>query len=38
MGMNIATAKYVMFLDPDDTFTVDACEVLYNEIEKVKQI
>ncbi|WP_302290340.1 glycosyltransferase [Methanosphaera stadtmanae] len=36
MGMNIATAKYVMFLDPDDTFTVDACEVLYNEIEKSK--
>lgn len=34
IGLNLATANYVMFLDPDDTFNIDACEVLYNKIEE----
>ena len=33
-GLEIATGKYIMFLDSDDTFTIDACEKLYNYIEK----
>lgn len=32
-GLKIASAKYVMFLDPDDYFTDDACEELYNSID-----
>ncbi|MFB5674650.1 glycosyltransferase [Paenibacillus terreus] len=31
-GLKLASAEYVMFLDPDDYFTNDACEVLYNSI------
>ena len=33
-GLELATGKYIMFLDSDDTFELDACENLYNEIEK----
>ena len=32
-GLDIATGKYVMFLDSDDFFENNSCEVLYNEIE-----
>ena len=32
-GMKHVQAPYVMFLDPDDTFSEDACQVLYNETE-----
>ena len=32
-GMKHVQAPYVMFLDPDDTFSEDACQVLYNEAE-----
>jgi len=32
LGMEIATADYIMFLDPDDYFSDDACEILYNKI------
>ncbi len=34
VGMEYATAPYIMFLDPDDLYTNDSCEVLYNEAEK----
>ena len=30
IGLNYATCDYVMFLDSDDTFMDDACEVLFN--------
>ena len=33
-GLDVATGKYIMFLDADDTFEPNACEVLYKEIEK----
>lgn len=33
-GLDLATGKYIMFLDSDDTFQLDACEKLYNYIEK----
>lgn len=33
-GLDIATGKYIMFLDADDTFEPNSCEVLYKEIEK----
>lgn len=33
-GLDIATGKYVMFLDADDFLEPNSCEVLYNEIEK----
>ena len=32
VGMNYATSDYLMFLDPDDVFLEDACEILYNQI------
>ena len=32
IGMYYATAPYLMFLDPDDVFIDDACEILYNQI------
>lgn len=31
-GMNYATSDYLMFLDPDDVFLENACEILYNQI------
>ncbi len=33
-GLQHATGKYIMFLDSDDAFEVDACEKLYHYIEK----
>ena len=33
-GLNVATGKYIMFLDPDDEFAPDMCEVMYNKIEE----
>lgn len=33
IGMKYANADYLMFLDPDDIFTEDACEILYNQIK-----
>ena len=32
IGITYATADYLMFLDQDDTFRENACEVLYNKI------
>ncbi|MGO0906032.1 glycosyltransferase family 2 protein [Clostridioides difficile] len=32
-GLEIATCEYVMFLDQDDFFDQNACEILYNKIE-----
>ena len=32
VGMENATAKYLMFLDPDDVFLENACELLYENI------
>ena len=32
VAMEYASADYIMFLDPDDVYVEDACEVLYNEI------
>ena len=34
IGIENATAPYLMFLDPDDEYTSDACEVLYDTIQK----
>lgn len=33
-GLENATGEYIMFIDPDDTFELNACENLYREIEK----
>ena len=33
-GMKIATGKYLMFMDSDDFYEKNSCEVLYNEIKK----
>lgn len=33
-GLKIASGKYIMFLDPDDEFAKDMCEILYNKIKK----
>lgn len=33
-GLNVATGKYIMFLDPDDEFVPDMCETMYNKIEE----
>lgn len=33
-GLNVASGKYVMFLDPDDEFADDMCETLFNKIEE----
>jgi glycosyltransferase involved in cell wall biosynthesis len=32
-AMRIATAQYIMFLDPDDYYADDACSCLYEKIE-----
>ena len=32
VGLEQATADFVMFLDPDDTFYSNACEILYDKI------
>ncbi len=34
VGLDNATGKYIMFLDPDDLYETDSCEKLYNYIEK----
>ncbi len=34
MALKKATGKYLMFVDSDDTFTNDACEILFNKIEE----
>lgn len=34
IGLETATGKYIMFIDSDDTFKLDACENLYNYIER----
>lgn len=33
-GLEKATGKYIMFLDSDDYFRIDACELLYKNAEK----
>lgn len=33
-GLEIATGDYIMFLDPDDRYTLDACETLYNALNE----
>ena len=33
-GLDIATGKYIMFLDSDDFYEPNSCEVLYKEIEE----
>lgn len=33
-GLDLATGKYIMFMDSDDTFDLNACQNLYNYIEK----
>ena len=35
-GLENATGEYIMFIDPDDTFELDACENLYKKIEETK--
>lgn len=34
IGLTYATGKYIMFTDPDDFFTLDACEIMYNAMEE----
>lgn len=36
VGIDSAKADYVMFLDPDDYYALDACEKMYNTITKEK--
>ena len=33
-GIEECSGDYIMFLDPDDRYTLDACEVLYNAVTK----
>lgn len=33
-GIEACTGDYIMFLDPDDRYTPDACEVLYNAVKE----
>lgn len=35
-GIEKSSGKYIMFLDSDDYFSNDACEILYKEAEKEK--
>lgn len=35
IGMKYVTAPYIMFLDPDDTYYENACEILYSKIVHV---
>lgn len=32
-GLDIASGEYIMFLDPDDWFELDACEICYKQIK-----
>lgn len=34
IGVENASSKYIMFLDNDDEYIPEACEILYNEISK----
>lgn len=34
LGIEIASGEYIMFLDPDDWYELDACEKAYNQISK----
>lgn len=34
IALDIAEGEYIMFLDPDDWFELDACELAYNQIAK----
>jgi len=36
IGMKYASSKYLMFLDSDDEYYENACEVLYNKITETK--
>lgn len=36
LGIEKSSGKYLMFLDSDDYFSNDACEILYKEAEKEK--
>ena len=36
IGLKYATGKYLMFLDSDDSFELNACEILYNKISSSK--
>ena len=33
-GIDACTGDYIMFLDPDDTYSLDACEKLYDAVKK----
>lgn len=33
-GIEVCTGDYIMFLDPDDRYTEDACETLYNAVKE----
>lgn len=33
-GLDIATGKYIMFVDSDDYYELNSCELLYNEIKE----
>lgn len=33
-GLKVASGEYIMFLDPDDEYSLDCCEKLYNTIRE----
>ena len=33
-GVSHADGKYIMFCDADDAFTLNACQIIYDEMEK----
>lgn len=34
IGIESSTGDYIMFLDPDDRYTLDACKVLYDKVKE----
>ena len=36
LGIDNATGEYIMFLDPDDWYELNACELAYNQIKRNK--